>query len=89
MDNYVNLVEVGRKDGMWTVKGWYNTGPDSILYTSRRLKRDAVNVALGIIAVYTPGALQQHRTLELIIKKRNGQIQTKNSYGNDPVEIPG
>ena len=87
MRNYPTQYEVVRIDGFWRVREIY--GDDSRLLTSRRLKRDAINYAQGAATITAQSVHYTSHPLEVVIKKRNGRIQQKDSYGTDPSSIPG
>ena len=63
-------------NGGWQVKGAGN----SRATVRTETKSDAIGIARGI-------ARNQHA--EMVIHGRNGKIQDKNSYGNDPFPPKG
>lgn len=63
---------VSPSNGQWKVQGEGNTKPTKIFDN----KSDAI--AFG-------KTVAQNQHSELIIQKANGRIQSKDSYGNDPL----
>lgn len=61
---------------------WFNrvTGDDATVGGSYRTKAEAVTAGRD---------LARERKVEHIIKNQDGQIAERNSYGNDPRNIPG
>jgi hypothetical protein len=62
---------VVKHDDGWAVKGAGNEKATKVTET----KQQAIDVAKNIA---------KHQHSELIIHGKNGQIQEKNTYGNDP-----
>jgi len=70
-------VETFPQDGTWFNRV---TGEAAIVGGSFRTKAEAVDAGRD---------LARERQVEHIIKNEDGQIAERNSYGNDPRNIPG
>lgn len=66
----------------WRIGLWYvaQEAPENFVVAHYLRKRDAV-IAARAVAIYAG--------VELVVKNRNGRIGWRNSFGNDPPEIPG
>jgi hypothetical protein len=69
-------VETYHEDGKWHVKVEGESQPESTHETRKEARRAG-------------RALAQERKVEHIIRKKDGTIGQRNSYGHDPRNIPG
>ena len=87
-DVWVTSVEVYHLRNRWVVKAYRsNDNHKTLIY--KRLKTTAVSFAQGYAAALGDDNWANNRGLEVVVKGRNGKIQTKSSYGYDPESSVG
>ncbi len=70
---------------------WVNYNSGKKMWEAQKSHAERVSMQADTKAKVEQAAHQiaVNQGLELIVQKRNGQIEYRNSFGNDPRDIPG